>query len=417
MNEKSEPIAIIGAGIIGVSTALWLQRAGYNVVLFDKKGPAEGASQGNAGVLASAAIVPVTSPGMIAKAPLMLLNPAQPLFMKWSYFPKLVPWLIRYLSHANNADCLRAAEALFPIIGDSLQDHLDLAAGTPAEKWIVPSDYLYLYRDRQHFATDEFSWSLRRKYGFEWRELEGAEFAAYDQSFSPKFSFAACLGNHGRITSPGDYVRELARVFEAGGGRIIIAEIEDFQIEQGQIKGLRAGGDIFAADKVVVTSGIWSGPLAKRLGLSLPLEAERGYHIELWEPNMMPRAPVMISSGKFVITPMEGRIRLAGIVEFGGIKKPPSDPPYALLMKNVKLAMPGLTWKKQTRWMGFRPALTDSIPLIGAAPNIKGAYLGFGHHHIGLTGGPKTGRLLASLVAGHTPNIDLSAYRPDRFAG
>jgi D-amino-acid dehydrogenase len=167
---------------------------------------------------------------------------------------------------------------------------------------------------------------------------------------------------------------------------------------------------------VVIATGVWSGALAKKLGLSVPLEAERGYHIELWEPNFMPKAPVMVASGKFVATPMEGRLRIAGVVEFGGTEAGASQAPLNLLKKNGIAAFPGLKWKEMTEWVGFRPAPADSIPVIGEVPGIKGAFTGFGHHHIGLTGGPKTGRLLAQMIAGRQPNVDVSVYSPARYA-
>ena len=178
---------------------------------------------------------------------------------------------------------------------------------------------------------------------------------------------------------------------------------------------MRAGGETIACDAVVLAAGVWSGPLASQLGLRVPLESERGYHLELWEPSIMPRSPVMVASGKFVATPMEGRLRLAGIVEFGGLDAPPSRAPYALLKKNIEAAIPGIAWKETREWMGHRPSVADSIPVIGVVPGVEGAFLGFGHDHVGLTGGPKTGRLLAQLVSGRSPNMDLAPYSPTRF--
>ena len=147
----------------------------------------------------------------------------------------------------------------------------------------------------------------------------------------------------------------------------------------------------------------------------MPLETERGYHLELWDPSFMPRSPVMVASGKFVVTPMDRRLRLAGVVEFGGLTAVPSRAPFELLRRNVRAALPELTWKEETEWMGHRPAPADSIPVIGEVAGIAGAYMGFGHHHIGLTGGPKTGRLLAQQISGRTPNVDLTVYSPSRF--
>ena len=201
----------------------------------------------------------------------------------------------------------------------------------------------------------------------------------------------------------------------ASGGRFIESNVEAVVRENGRVSGVGASGETIDCDTVVLAAGAWSGPLARQMGLTPPLESERGYHLELWEPNIMPRSPVMIASGKFVATPMDGRLRLAGIVEFGGLHASPSKAPLALLEKNIRAAIPGISWKHRTEWMGHRPAPADSIPVIGEAPDLPGAYLGFGHHHVGSTSGPKTGRLLAQMVSGRTPNLDMTPYAPGRF--
>ncbi|QBF31078.1 FAD-binding oxidoreductase [Thalassococcus sp. S3] len=409
-------VAVIGAGIVGVSTALWLQRDGIRVTLIDRAGPGEGTSFGNGGVLASCAVVPVTVPGLLRKAPRMLMDPDQPLFLKWPYLPRLLPWLVPYLRHATDRDVSRIASALTPVIGDSLADHQALAAGTRANRWITPCDYLYVYKDRAGFAADAFGWDIRKQNGFRWDELTAPALSAYDPNLASHFEFAVRLGGHGRITDPGQYVKDLAAHFEAQGGRVLQAEVTDILQENGAVTGLRAAGETIPCTDLALTAGIWSKALARQLGVSIPLETERGYHLELWEPSFMPRAPLMIAEGKFVATPMDGRLRLAGIVEFGGLDAAPAQAPFDLLLRQVKRALPGLTWKEQTQWMGHRPAPTDSIPVIGPAPDLKGAFMGFGHHHVGLTGGPKTGRLLSQIITGARPNIDLTPYAPSRFA-
>lgn len=412
---KPKAVAVIGAGIVGVSTAIWLQRDNHKVILIDRAVPGEGASYGNGGVLASCSIVPVTVPGLLKKAPRMLLDPRQPLFLRWSYLPKLAPWLFSYLSHCTSREAKRIAAALAPIVGDSLAEHQALSRGTGAEKWIVPSDYVFAYNDRAHFEGDAFGWSIRREHGFQWDELEGAAFRNYDPVFDHSLGFAVRLRDHGRIADPGRYVKDLAAHVEATGGRVINGEVTDIVRDNGHVCGVRVAGEIIPCSAAIVAAGAWSAPLSRGLGVNVPLESERGYHLELWNPNRMPRSPVMIASGKFVAAPMEGRLRLAGIVEFGGLHAPPSSAPFKLLMKNIKAAMPDLEWEHVTEWMGHRPAPADSIPLIGEVPGIKGAYLGFGHHHVGLTGGPKTGRILAQLVSGRAPNLDLAPYAPSRF--
>lgn len=224
MNQSEKAgrtVVIIGAGIVGVSAALWLQRDGHKVIMIDRAGPAEGTSFGNGGVLASCAIVPVTVPGLLAKAPRMLLDPNQPLFLKWSYLPRLAPWLMRYLGHANTDAVAHRAAAMVNIIGDSLADHQALARGTAAEKWIAPCDYLYVYNSRAQFEGDRFGWDIRARHGFTWDTMEAEAFHRYDPAFDASLGFAARLPDHGRITDPGRYVKDLAAHAVTNGAKLI----------------------------------------------------------------------------------------------------------------------------------------------------------------------------------------------------
>jgi D-amino-acid dehydrogenase len=408
-------VVVIGAGIVGVSAALWLQRSGCSVILVDKAGPGEGASFGNGGVLASCAVAPVTGPALPLSIPGMLLERDSPLFVNWRYLPKAAPWLLRYLRTCSAAETRRIAAALLPIIGNSLEEHQALARGTAAERWLHASDYTYAYRDRSAYAAESFTWEIRRELGFVGEELGPEALRQAEPLLGPAFRFGIRFRNHGYVSDPGRYVKALADAVERGGGRTVKAEVTGILLEGGRAAGVIAGGDRMAADSVVLAAGAWSGALARRLGVVVPLESERGYHLELVEPSAMPRGPVMIAAGKFVVTPMEGRIRLAGLLEFGGLAAPPNPRAYAHLERLAKAAMPQLTWRETRAWMGHRPAPADSIPVIGPVPGAEGVFMGFGHHHVGLTGGPKTGRILADLIAGRHPNIDLAPYRPDRF--
>ena len=416
MENPRKTVAIIGAGIVGVSTAIWCLRDGHDVILIDRKGPAEGASHGNGGVLASNGIVPISVPGLLRNVPSLLFGRDQPLFLKWQYLPRLVPWLTRFLGHANASDVRKRASAMTRIVGDSLAEHQDLARGTGAEKWICPADYVFLYRDRAHFEGDSFGWQIRADHGYTWQELEGTALRDYDPAFGPSIGFGVRCPNHGRISDPGHYVKDLARHAESQGARLLIGEATDVVQENGQVTGLRVGGETVGCDSVVLAAGVWSGPLARKLGIKVPMESERGYHLELWEPSIMPRSPVMIAAAKFVATPMEGRLRLAGIVEFGGLDAPPSRAPLRLLERQIRKAIPGIAWTDTVEWMGHRPSVADSTPLIGPVPSVAGVFMAFGHDHVGLTGGPRTGRLVSQLVAGRQPNLDLTPYSPARYA-
>lgn len=416
MTHTHKTIAIVGAGIVGVSTALWLQRAGHSVVLIDRNGPGEGASFGNGGVLAASGFVPATGPGLIRSLPRMLLDRDAPLFLRWRHLPRALPWLARYLSHCRAEDTARIARAMAALTEDSLDEHRALSDGTPAARYLKPSDYLHVFPDRAAFDASADAWALRREAGYDWHEMDSDALRAYDPAFSDATGFAVALPGHGHVTDPGAYVRALADHAQALGARIVRADATGILSESGRVTGLRAGGETIACDDAVIAAGAWSGPLGRQLGLRVPLESERGYHLDLWNPSVTPRAPTMVAAGQFVMTPMEGRLRLAGVLEIGGLEAGPSDAPLAFLRRLARAALPGLTWEKETSWLGHRPGIPDSLPALGAVPGVRGAWTAFGHHHLGLTSGPRSGKLLARLIAGDRPNTDMRPYDPGRFA-
>ena len=418
--NAGQPIVVVGAGIVGVATAIWLQREGHDVCLIDREGPAAGTSYGNGGVLAASAIIPVTVPGLLRKAPGMLMDADSPLFMRWSYLPKLLPWLFRYLKHGNETDVRRIASALTYVLKDSLDQHQALAAETPAAQYIEPSDYVFLYDNKAGFDGDKMGFDIRAEHGHPFETMNADQLAEYDPTYAGKFGYAVRMLEHGTITDPGKYVQALAQHLEHQGGTVMTANVSEIEYaEQGGSKRAVAvktdQGRVECAE-LVITAGAWSGPLARQLGVDVPLESERGYHIEFVNASVKPRAPVMIAAKKFVITPMQGRIRCAGIVEFGGLDAAPSRGPIELLKRNALEALPEMTYERIDEWMGHRPAPSDSIPLIGPAPAVENAYMGFGHHHIGLTGGPITGRMVAGQITGKKLNFDMAPYAPKRFS-
>ena len=415
MAHEAKSVIVVGAGIVGVATAIWLQRAGHTVTLIDRDGPAAGTSYGNAGILASSSVVPVTVPGLIGNIPKYLFNPDSPMFMRWRYLPKLLPWLIRYLRQANADDVAHIAKAMTPILFDSAEQHLALANGTGAEKYITTGTYIYGYQDKAAYEADSVAWNLRKANGFNWEELDAAAFDAIEPVFEGHIGYGIKLSDHGYISDPGNYVKALADHFIQQGGTFLQAELVDVETVNSQLVSVITNTQTIHCDEMVLATGVWSGPLAKKLGVHMPIEAERGYHIELVNPNKTPNHPVMIASGKFVATPMDGRLRCAGIVEFGGLDAPPSRKPFELLKTQIHALIPGLKYDRIDEWMGARPAPIDSIPSIGPFATIKGAHAAFGHQHVGLTGGPKTGRIVADIISGRKPNLDLEPYRVSRF--
>ena len=407
-------VAVIGAGIVGVSTALWLQRAGIKVTVIDRGLPGSGTSHGNGGVLAACALVPVTGPGLIRKAPGMVMNPDFPLYLKWGYIPKLLPWLRKYLANANDTDTRRIAKGLTHIVGDAVEQHKSLCTDLGLGDWVSESDYCFAYANRAAFEAESYTWSLRKEAGFEPRLIEGAEMRAYEPSLGPDITALAIMKDHGFIRDPGGYVLALAEAFTKAGGTFVQAEVKDVTLTEGHVTAVQTATDEIACTEVVLSTGVWSKPLMRKLGLNIPLESERGYHIVFKDSTGGPTRPMMVASGKFVATPMTQGLRCAGVVEFGGLDAPASKAPLELLRKQAKRAFPGLTASEEIEWMGHRPATSDSLPLIGQIGDTR-VYTAFGHQHIGLTGGPKTGRLVAGLIVGETTNLDLSPYHPQRF--
>jgi len=409
-------VAIIGAGIVGVSTAIWLQRKGLAVTLIDREGIAAGASYGNAGILASSGIIPVTTPGLIFKAPKMLLDPGQPLFARWSYLPKMVPWLFKFLRKANLKDMKHITAELHKVMYDSVDQHLAMAEGTGAEKYIKAASYVHAYESKTEFEEDVLYWETLRNVGLDLVEMDANEIRKYDPALTKKFGYAIRSTVDGQITDPGEYIKTLAQHFEGEGGQFVLGEILDIEKTGGRVTGVKTSvGEIIHADHFVLTAGAWSKPLAKKLGAKIPLETERGYHLEFVNANIKLTAPVMVTSGKFAMNSMNGRLRCAGIVELGGLGAGPSRAPFELLKRKVLSLFPELQYDSVNEWLGFRPSTPDSLPVIGNFPDAENVWAGFGHQHLGLTGGPKTGRWLAQMISGETPNEDISAFAVNRF--
>jgi len=386
-----------------------------DVTIIDRLPPGEGASHGNAGVLAACSVAPVTAPGLVRKSPKMLLNPDFPLFMRWGYFPKLLPWLLKYLSNANDADTRRISSGLATIVADTVDQHHALVADTGAAEWVQNTDYSFAYANRAAFEADGYTWRLRQEAGFEPVLREGDAVRQFEPSLSPNVGLLATMADHGYIRDPGGYVKALAAEFRKMGGRIVTADIQNFELADDKATAVLTSEGRFPCDRVVLATGVWSKSLMTKLGLTIPIETERGYHIVLENAENGPSHPIMVASGKFVATPMNTGLRCAGIVEFGGLEAGAAKAPLELLRRQAKAAFPDLKFSGEIEWLGHRPAPSDSLPLIGQIRG-TGIYTAFGHHHIGLTGGPKTGRMVAGLVADQPVNTDLEPFSPMRFA-
>jgi D-amino-acid dehydrogenase len=408
-------VGIVGGGIIGTATALSLVRQGHKVSMIDPNQPGRAACYGNAGCLNPSSVVPVNIPGAISKVPRMILDPNSPLFLRWSYLPRLLPWIIPYLSHCRNSEALRIGDGLAALVSDSPAEHKMLADGTTAAQYLRDTDYVVVYNDLASFAADAYGWSLRKHFGIEWDVVEAEAYKQMEPALAHQSYVAVRLPGHGFVSDPGRYVAALTTEFRKLGGTFVEDEVVDFVFDRDQAGVVLQSGTHVNFSTLVIAAGAWSGRLTKKLGLSVPLESERGYHVEFIEPSAMPTRPTLFASGKFIATPMDGRLRCAGVVEFGGLDMPASKGPVDFIKRQVKEIFPELRYREIRTWQGHRPALTDSLPIIDRLPSRNNVILAFGHHHVGLCSGPKTARIVADLVAGKDPGIDLAPYRADRF--
>lgn len=406
-------IIVIGAGICGLSAAIWLRRDGHEVTLIDREGPGAGASYGNAGLLAEWAIAPINSPGIIRQGIKSLFDPAAPLFVQYSYLPRLMPWLLRYVAQGTDTRTRHMAAGLHNLLHDSVEQHRALTRGSKAARFVTDSDLSYAYANRAAYEADAYGWAIKRNAGYVPELIEGPAVQEAEPMLGPNIDCLAVLRGHGHIANPGAYMQALAEVFQSEGGTFRRATVTDITLRDGRVTGVETETGSLACDHAVLTAGIWSKPILRKLGIKVPLEAERGYHLHLISPSQVPRNPVMVA-GKCAFNPMEHGLRCTSTVELAHVDAPRSPKPYALMRRYLSELFPDLTYELAEEWMGHRPSTPDSLPLVGER-GASGLYLGFGHQHVGLTGGPKTGRWIADMIAGRKANGDMSYYDPARF--
>ncbi len=406
----------MGAGMVGVSTAIRLLRDGHAVTLIDPLRSASAASFGNAGALNPSSVTPLTVPGLLARAPRLLWDRRSPFFIRWRYLPRVLPWLIRFLSHARRSRAAAIADGLSALVAGCVDEHRALAAGTAAENLLIESTFTALYPDRSAFEADQYLWNERKRLGLGWRILEGESFRQLEPELARHASFAVRMEEHGFIADPGRYLKALLEHFQSLGGGLLEGNVGQIVVKGAKAKAVRVAGREIAIGKVVLTAGIRSGELAKPLGLKIPMESERGYHVELVEPSFTPGGVIQLTDLGIFMTPMLDRLRCTSIVEFAGYRAPENTEIHRIMLDKIAGAFPRLRWKRVNSWMGHRPSLVDSLPVIGRAPGFDNIYLGYGHSHIGMMSGPRTGRLLADVVAGRKPDIDLSPFDAGRFS-
>jgi D-amino-acid dehydrogenase len=300
-----------------------------------------------------------------------------------------------------------------PLYWTTFQRSLTLAINTTALCLLF--GYPVAYSTQNAFNSDSWAWELRKSLGLEFDVIGGDEFSESDPLYHGKFCKVVRNKNHGRINDPGAYLKALFAEFISLGGQFEQAKVISLRQSNGSLSAVQFSNGEMTADNFVFTLGPWSGDIARSLGLNVPFESEGGYHIELINPSEMPLETVKVAAGKFVVTPMQSRIRLAGIVDFSGLSGPDNNTAIELLKISAKELFPSIRYERMETWHGHRPTTANSLPLIGKLQTFPNAFVGFGHQHVVLTGGAKTGRILANLVTGEETCIDLSAFDPNTY--
>jgi D-amino-acid dehydrogenase len=413
----SEPsVTVVGAGIVGVAAALWLQRAGFKATLIDSGGVGEGASFGNAGNISPGAAVPYLIPGIWREAPRWLLDPEGPLAVRPGYFLKVLPWLSAAVSSSHEEAALATSRAMHALHGGTLEAYDALTRGTEAEGLIELSGQLYVSEKPKSAQGSELAQRMRAMAGVKTVVLDWMEIRELEPSLAPVFKSGLLLPDNGRCKNPHQLVTALARVAERNGASIARGKVEGFQTNGKQVQAIVVDGKAQPVERVVIAAGAASGALAAQLGTRVPLEAERGYHITIEDPGVAPRMPVTHTDAKFACSPMNVGLRLAGTVEYAGIDSQPNWRRAELLKAQAKRMFPGVRLDKVTRWAGNRPSLPDGLPVLSAAPRFSNAYFAFGNSHFGMSAGPVMGKVVAEIVSGRKPSIDVAPFDPVRFS-
>ncbi len=408
-------ILVIGAGIVGCSAALWLQRDGHQVTIVDKKGPGEGASFGNASVIATESCIPVATPGIPWDVPKYLSDPLGPLAIRWSYLPKLAPWLMRFVASSTEAKVEDISIALRKLLLEALAAHKELAAAAGVRDIIQDTGWLGIFESDAKFQSYQWDLELQKRRGVKFEVLKAEEIRQFEPSLQPIYKHAVYYPENSYVLDNFRLVRALAADVVRGGGRIVTDEIADFEIGANGPRAAIGRNGRYPFDAVVVTAGAWSRALSAKLGERVPLETERGYHVTLPNAQKRPRMPLYSGDFSFAVTPLEIGLRFAGTVELGGLELPPNPGRNEVLIKHGRRMFGELDERDRSDWMGFRPSMPDSKPVIDRGRRFKNAFFAFGHGHIGLTLGPITGKLIADLVNDRMPAIDLAPFAVDRF--
>jgi glycine/D-amino acid oxidase-like deaminating enzyme len=411
--NKNLKIGIVGAGIQGISNALFLQKKGFKVTIFDRDEPGSPtASYGNAGHFSPYASVPINRPDVLSDVPAMLLSSTGPLALKWNYIPKMMPWFLQFIRNCTTKRMIHTAKNMHQILDLALPAYDELFEEVELEGLVEKKGILYIWND-QNLKSRELEIKVRYELGVDQQEVTPKEIHDLEPNIKSIYHGGVYYqyGRHAR--NPKKILLKLYDLFLKKGGKFLKMNIRDiiFKDEKPVIKSETQS---FLFDKIVIACGSFSKKLTDNLDEKIPLDTERGYHVHFKNCDHLLSRPVIFQNRGFGITPMEQGLRVVGTVEFGGLDNPLSKSRVKNLINNAKYMMGDLP-EHEDEWLGFRPTLPDYLPVIGPSKKYKNVFYCFGHHHLGWTLGPISGKIISGMIAEENTNLDLKPYSSLRF--
>lgn len=408
-----QDVVVVGAGAVGLGAALFLQADGHRVTVIDRGEPGQATSFGNAGIISVQTVQPTGTPDVWRQLPQLLLRQTSPLRIRWRDLWATAPWLLAFLAKCRaepTAVASKAQVALSSRSGAAWQMLLQRCGGNDRVRW---NGWLKLAESEAEAKGYDGARELLAAAGHEVEWLDGEGVRALEPALAPRFHAGLWLKGNGQVDRPGELLRLFAERFAAEGGRIVRDDVRDVAVAGDGIVVVGAAAR-YAADQAVLAAGPWSAGLARRLGCRVRLVAERGYHLMLKQETMPLTRALYSTRHGFALAPMGPYLRLTHGAEIARADTPPDERRIRALLPEVRRWLPPASVEVDSCWMGRRPSTPDSIPVIGRAPALAKVILAYGHNHVGLTQGPITGRLVADLVAGRQPEIDLAPFSPAR---
>ena len=406
-------IGIIGAGIQGVCNALFLQKKGFDVTLFDRDEPGNAASYGNAGHFSPYASVPLNRTDILTDVPKMIISSRGPLALKWNYVHKMIPWFVRFLSNCSENKMMHTAKYMHQILNLSLPAYDELFDEVDIQNLIENKGILYVWNNK-NLKSRDLEIKIRNKLGVKQKVLSKKEIHDLEPNLKNFYHGGVFYDYARHARNPKKILLKLFKNFVNKNGKFIKLNIKNLDFDNNK-PVLRSETNRFIFDKIIIACGAFSKRLTDKLHEKIPLDTERGYHVHFKGYDHLISRPVVYSNRGFGMTPMEQGLRVVGTVEFGGLDNPLSKKRINNLILNAKDMIEGLP-DHQDEWLGFRPTLPDFLPIIGPSKNYANVYYCFGHHHLGWTLGAISGKIISTMIANENTNLDLKPYSSLRFA-